>query len=214
MKHRLIILLACFCFSVYAEEKTDSTSAWEIPKDKNKFHVFALMGQSNMAGFGCAAGSDPWQEGDKDPVPHILILRGQCKINSENTTRKIEWVPGAHRIHLNQGTAQFGLGMDFAKSYQTNFTEKITVGLVPCAWGGAPIKGLTKGTPIYKNAIKRLKIASKQGTLKGILWHQGESDTVSPKLVELYERKLKKLISDITGMYGVSFLIVMYLSSL
>jgi len=38
--------------------------------------------------------------------------------------------------------------------------------------------------------------------VKGILWHQGESDTVSDTLTNTYESKLIKLISDIRADIG------------
>lgn len=47
------------------------------------------------------------------------------------------------------------------------------------------------------DTIVKAKYASKMGTIKGVLWHQGESDTVNKKLAESYESKLHTLINDL-----------------
>ncbi len=170
--------------------------AWAIPADPAKFHIFLLMGQSNMAGFGGQAAGDPYKPGDKEPVPGILVLDGQGTTNNAKPVEPVAWRPGAHRLHLHQGTAQFGLGMDFAKAYQKSHPG-VTVGLIPCAWGGAPIDDLKKGTPIFTNAMLRLHQAQKQGVIRGVLWHQGESDSATPQLADAYEGKLRGLMADV-----------------
>lgn len=53
----------------------------------------------------------------------------------------------------------------------------------------------TKSHP-WDNAIRRAKFAQRDGELKGILWHQGESDS-NAKLAESYEGKLQLLISQL-----------------
>ena len=105
---------------------------WDIPADPGQFHVFLLMGQSNMAGYGGIAAGDPYLPGDMDPVPGILVLDGQGTDASATPLEPIAWRPGAHRLHLHQSTAQFGLGMDFAKTYLA-LHPGVTVGLIPCA---------------------------------------------------------------------------------
>ena len=50
----------------------------------------------------------------------------------------------------------------------------------------------TKANP-YDDAIKRARKAKKKGVLKGILWHQGESDT-RPERAKAYKLKLDDLI--------------------
>jgi hypothetical protein len=78
--------------------------------------------------------------------------------------------------------------------------SKIKIGLIPCAWGGSPIKVWQPGAVYlntahpYDDAIKRTTIAMQQGVLKGILWHQGESDNDSVH-APLYIDQLKELIS-------------------
>jgi hypothetical protein len=47
--------------------------------------------------------------------------------------------------------------------------------------------------------VKRVELALPAGTLKGILWHQGESDSL-PGLAETYETKLSDLVKRLRGL--------------
>ncbi|MFN5653649.1 MAG: sialate O-acetylesterase, partial [Flavobacteriia bacterium] len=50
----------------------------------------------------------------------------------------------------------------------------------------------TKSHP-WDDALRRAAIATQSGTLRGILWHQGESDS-TPELAEAYAGKLVDLV--------------------
>ncbi|MBL9200448.1 MAG: sialate O-acetylesterase, partial [Opitutaceae bacterium] len=80
-------------------------------------------------------------------------------------------------------------------------TPGATIGLIPCAVGGSPIDAWrpasyyepTKSHP-WDDAIRRAKIALRDGTMTGILWHQGESDS-SAALAPAYAAKLHDLVA-------------------
>lgn len=167
-----------------------------FPTARESLHVFLLMGQSNMAGSGCCNPSDPWQPGDKEPVPGIFILGGEGRVNDAKPVGPVRWRAGAHPVHVAQGYECFSLGIDFAKTYMARHPG-VKVGLVPCAWGGAGIDGLKKGSKIYENALLRAAEAEKVGVIRGVLWHQGESDTVSDALAGAYAGKLDRLVADL-----------------
>tara|TARA_Y100001934_G_scaffold252379_1_gene316387 strand:+ start:4003 stop:6294 length:2292 start_codon:yes stop_codon:yes gene_type:complete len=153
------------------------------PASKEQFHLYLLVGQSNMAGRGKVEAED------KKPHPRLLML-----------DKRNAWVPAVDPLHFDKPFAGTGLGKAFGIRLAENNSE-VTVGLIPCAAGGSPIStwlpggyhGQTKSYP-WDDAIKRAKIAMKDGVLKGILWHQGESDS-KPGLAEIYEKKLHDLIS-------------------
>jgi hypothetical protein len=81
----LAMAMLATCLGAQEAEKTQKEKArssadfqrpldkdWRIPEDKEKFHVFLLYGQSNMAG-----GIKKHQPGhllpeDKIPMPHLL----------------------------------------------------------------------------------------------------------------------------------------------
>jgi hypothetical protein len=173
---------------------------WEIPRlagkhalpaDPASFPVFLLMGQSNMAGFGGIHPADPFQPGDFSPVPGVLVLGGQCTVKSRRPRGWRRWRPAAHPLHLNQKSAGFGLGLPFAGRLREERPD-LTVGLIPCAWGGAGIDALGPGTPLYDNAVQRARSA---GSLAGVLWHQGETDALDDSLARSHAGKLAALIA-------------------
>jgi len=156
-----------------------------IPSSKKDFHLFLLMGQSNMSGgVGLAAG-------DTQPVPRVLKMR-YAKEGDEP-----KWAPGAHPLHPRRPNKKnrFGPGLSFAEAYVAD-KPGVVVGLIPMAWGGRSIEQLGKGSGIYRDAIRHAKAAMQVGTLKGVLWHQGESDTVEQTRTDAYEKKLHRLVED------------------
>lgn len=156
----------------------------QLPKDKTRFHLFLLAGQSNMAGRGRISAAD------NQPDPKILSLN-----------KAMEWVPAVDPLHFDKpGIVGVGLGRTFAADYARQHPD-VVVGLIPCAVGGSPISAWepggyhpqTKSHP-YDDTLPRVRHALKSGTLKGILWHQGESDA-KPDLAAVYEQKLHALIN-------------------
>ena len=49
----------------------------------------------------------------------------------------------------------------------------------------------------YDDALKRAKLAAKAGVIKGVLWHQGEADTVKQGDAESYEARLARMFKDL-----------------
>jgi hypothetical protein len=125
----------------------------------------------------------------KQQNPQILML------DSNN-----RWVPATDPVHFDK-PAIIGVGpaISFAKEMLGN-NKKIKIGLIPCAVGGSPISVWEPGVFYapnfhpYDDAMKRVALAMQQGVLKGILWHQGESDNDSVH-APLYLEKLKALIN-------------------
>ncbi len=151
---------------------------------KEKFYLFLLVGQSNMAGRGTV------EEQDRQPLPRVLMLDKQNR-----------WVPAVDPMHFDKpGIVGVGLGRSFGIEIATANPD-VTVGLIPCAVGGSPIDSWkpggyhsqTKSHP-WDDALPRAKLAMQSGVLKGILWHQGESDARAG-LAETYEAKLHDLIA-------------------
>lgn len=150
---------------------------------KENFHLFLLVGQSNMAGRGTV------EEQDKTPHPRVLML-----------SKSGEWVPAVDPMHFDKPAAGVGLGKTFG-TLLADANPGVTIGLIPCAVGGSPIDAWkpgefyapTKSHP-WDDAMQRATIALKAGVLKGILWHQGEADSTDA-LAPTYEAKLHDLIA-------------------
>lgn len=165
----------------WGQAKTEPSETKIPPKER--FQLFLLVGQSNMAGRGKV------EDQDTKPHPRVLML------NKEN-----KWVPAVDPMHFDKpGIVGVGLGRTFGLEI-AKANPDITVGLIPCAVGGSPISvwepgkfySATKSHP-YDDALRRAQVALKDGTLKGILWHQGESDS-NPKDAPQYAKRLLQLI--------------------
>jgi hypothetical protein len=110
------------------------------------------------------------------------------------------WVPASDPVHFDKpAVAGIGPAIGFAKAMLA-VHPKIRIGLVPCALGGSPIRVWEPDSVYlqhfhpYDDAVARTEIAMRQGVLKGILWHQGESDN-SPEAAALYAAKFKILMA-------------------
>ena len=141
------------------------------------FHLYLLIGQSNMAGRGKIALED------KVAVPRVLML------NKAN-----EWVSAVDPISFDKKIAGVSLGRTFGIE-MAKANPKIKIGLIPCAVGGTPIRRWQENGNLYQAALKRAKIAMKAGVLKGILWHQGENDSGKETTAKIYEQQLHAMIA-------------------
>ena len=153
---------------------------------KAPMQLFLLAGQSNMAGRGAVKDLSP---ADAAPNPQVLALNAAG-----------EWQPAVDPLHWDKAGAGVGIGKFFGAAIAAKNPGAV-IGLIPTACGGSPITTWepgkswvqTKSNP-WDDSIARAKRAMKDGTLKAILWHQGESDS-NPKNAKLYEERLTALIA-------------------
>ena len=172
----MMVLVACMQ-NIFGDETLQLES---YPKEK--VHLFLLAGQSNMAGRGKVTAED------KKIHPRVFAL-----------SKDGAWVPAIDPIHYDKKSAGVGLGKSFAVTLADRNAD-IVIGLVPAACGGSPIStwqpggyhAQTQSHP-YDDAIERTQRAMKDGVLKGILWHQGESDS-NPGKAPHYKERLTQLI--------------------
>jgi hypothetical protein len=174
---RPFLLLAALFFAPLL-----SAAEVQLPA-KASFQIFILAGQSNMAGRG--------KVDDEGRTPHPRVF----SLNKDN-----QWQPAIDPLHWDKPAAGTGIGKPFAEIIAARFPST-SIGLVPTACGGSPIStwapgqswAQTKSNP-WDDAIARTKRAMQDGTVKAILWHQGESDS-NAKDAPLYEKKLEELIT-------------------
>ena len=180
---RNVLVLFC-CWLAMAAPSTAQTNAVSLPV-KAKFNLYLLMGQSNMAGRG------KFEPEDKTPHPRVLMF-----------SPADQWVPAVEPITHDKPTMLgVGPGLAFGKA----LAEKepgTTIGLISCAFGGTPLKRWQKGGDLYSNAVHRARLAMKDGTLKGILWHQGESDSGTTNNAYTYGERLGQMIQDLRADLG------------
>ena len=154
-------------------------------------HLYLLAGQSNMAGRGVPV------EIDRTPVPRVFALQ-----------QDMSWGPATEPLHWDKPDI-VGVGPGFA--YGRAMAEAkpdVRIGLIPVAVGGSSIRvwlpqathESTNARP-WDDALSRTfrVLAQEGGELKGIIWHQGESDRADytaeyeAALVDLVERLRKEL---------------------
>ncbi|MEX2581375.1 MAG: sialate O-acetylesterase [Verrucomicrobiales bacterium] len=146
--------------------------------------IFLLAGQSNMAGRGKIAPAD------REPHPRVWSFAADS-----------EWQPATAPLHFDKPKiAGVGPGRAFGIALAEQYPDR-PVGLVPCAVGGSPLKSWEPGAEYealgvhpYDDAIRRTQAALANGTLSGILWHQGESDAGNPEDAATYADRLADLI--------------------
>lgn len=150
----------------------------------SNFHLYLLIGQSNMAGRGLV------DTESKKTDEKILML----DVNAQ-------WQLATDPVHFDKpGAVGVGPAISFAKAMLKE-NNKIKIGLIPCAWGGSPLRVWKPGEKYlhaypYDDALIRTQRALKDGVLKGILWHQGESDNDSVRSAT-YLNRLKVFIEQL-----------------
>jgi hypothetical protein len=151
-------------------------------RDQEDLDLYLLVGQSNMAGRA------PLDDSSKLTDSRILML-----------DKSNNWVPATDPVHFDKpDVVGVGPGIAFAREILRSGGNK-KIGLIPCAVGGSPIRvwepdsTYLNGLHPYDDAIRRAKIALGRGRLKGIIWHQGESDNNAAGAA-VYMAKLKVLI--------------------
>ncbi len=160
--------------SLFAEDAPKSLS----PK---KLHIYLLIGQSNMAGRA------PLSDDLSGVIDRCYLLNGQD-----------EWEPARNplnrysTIRKNLGMQRLGPGYSFVRAMLEQ-DASMQIGVIVNARGGSSIREWAKGSKAYNDAIMRTIKAREDGVLKGVLWHQGESDAHD----EAYMEKLAALIADL-----------------
>lgn len=158
---------------------------------REDFHLFLLAGQSNMAGRGKVSAQD------RELHSRVLSLSKQG-----------EWIPAVDPLHYDKPVAGVGLARSFGITLAGE-NARMTIGLIPAAAGGSDISawkpggyhGETDSHP-YDDALARARRAMKDGELKAVLWHQGESDA-EPELANSYEENLRNVISQFREDLGI-----------
>jgi len=174
-------LFLCLIFVISSLSGTQLLNGQDESPDQ-PLDLYLLIGQSNMAGRA------PFTEEEAKPLENCYLLNNEDKweiaknpLNRHSTIRK-----GLNAQKLNPGYS-------FTKVMLAENGET-PIGLIVNAKGGSKIEEWAKDTRFYKEAVRRAKKAQENGTLKGILWHQGESNEKNP---EAYLTQLVALVTNL-----------------
>jgi hypothetical protein len=172
------------------------------------FFVFLLFGHSNMEGV-----PQPEAE-DRVENPRVKVMAydncpGLGRVYNEWYTAS----PPLHSCGLGVGPGDY-----FGKTLAEAFPDA-TIGLVPNAIAGVDIdffrKGVTSArrsefrippdnqrSTAYDMIIERARLAQQVGVIKGILFHQGESDSGEPNRSQ-WVGKLQEIVADLKSDLGL-----------
>lgn len=155
---------------------------------------FLLIGQSNMAGRGIIGSVPP-----VDPRGMMFMLRNGHWVEMS------EPINPDRRIFVTDDReyrSGISLAASFAEDYVTATGQQI--GLIPCADGGTCVEQWLPDEVLFDHAVFQTRLAMRSSTLKGILWHQGESDSKSSENVASYAEKFNRMIRELIRRIGVS----------
>jgi hypothetical protein len=150
------------------------------------FHVFLLLGQSNMAGYPKA------EAADKTENPRIKVLGyDSCAATGR---QQDQWDVALPPLHECWNSA-IGPGDYFSKTLIDVIPPGDTIGLVPCAISGEKIETFLKsGGTKYDWIVQRAELARQVGgVIEGILFHQGESNCTDAS----WPGKVNTLVTDL-----------------
>ena len=206
------ILLCVFALTVSAQKGKAQKAVVKEP-DPN-FYIFLCFGQSNMEG-----AARPEAQDLKSPGPRFLWMPAVDYPATETLPeRKMgEWyeaIPPLCRPNTGLTPADW-----FGRTLVESLPENIKIGVIHVAIGGIDIKGFlpdsidnyvkTKAPGWMKgmlaaydnNPYERLvtlaKKAQKDGVIKGILMHQGETNTGDPKWAGMVQQVYDNLCGDL-----------------
>lgn len=160
-----------------------------IRQEKETIHSFLMIGQSNMAGRG--------DFGEVEPIQNkkcCMLRMGRWQAMSEpiNPDRAI------FGTSFHSGVC---LAASFADEYAKHFD--VRVGLIPCADGGTRISQWMPGELLYDHALMMAKLAMRTSQLRGILWHQGESDCHTDEELAAHKDKLIAMMQSLRNDLGL-----------
>ena len=188
--------------------------AWTRAAVDPNFYIFLCFGQSNMEG-----AAKPEAQDLKSPGPRFLWMPAvdypaTDKLSARKTGEWYEAIPPLCRPNTGLTPADW-----FGRTMVESLPKNIKIGVIHVAIGGIDIKGfLTDSIDNYvktkapgwmkgmleaydNNPYKRLvtlaKKAQKDGVIKGILMHQGETNTGDPKWAGMVKQVYDNLCSDL-----------------
>lgn len=151
--------------------------------------IYLLIGQSNMAGRA------EIELQDQDSLNGVFLFKGT---NGNEWERAVNPLNKYSSIRKKLSMQKLGPGYAFAHAMARSTTKQI--GLVVNAKGGTSIDLWMPGSDFYYEAVQRTKMAMTYGSLKGILWLQGESDASN---YQLYMPKLLDMIRSFRSDFGL-----------
>ncbi len=161
------------------------------------FHIFMLMGQSNMAGVAKR------QDSDKNTDPRVKVWGGCGQPAGQwNTVTNppLNDCPGEKGWNLSDSVDP---GIWFAKTLLPALPEGDTIGLVGTAESGESINTFITGGSHHQMILNKIAGAKTAANARfaGVIFHQGESDNTQ----STWPAKVVQLYNEVKQAWGVSY---------
>ncbi len=192
-------LLVALFFSLLSWKQIQDNRTKNFPKTveyvqqfpaKENVWVFLMAGQSNMAGRGIVEPQDTVSD------KRILSIDAKGKL-----------VYAKEPLHFYEPT-RTGLdcGLSFGRALLEKIPANVTVLILPTAIGGSAIRqwlgdSSYRGVNLLTNFREKVAIGKQYGKIKGILWHQGESDA-NKERIPVYKDRLTELFASFRNIIG------------
>ena len=177
---------------------------------KSNFYIYLCFGQSNMEGQGTIETQDNTVN-SRFRVFQALDCPNQVRIKGKWYTA----VPPTCQCYSKLSPADY-----FGRTMVENLPDSIMIGIINVAVGGCDIRLFDKdiyqnydstykeswftskvanygGNP-YKYLIELAKLAQKDGVIKGILLHQGETNTGQTQWLSYVKKIYDDMINDLS----------------
>ncbi len=174
-----------------------------------KFYIFLCLGQSNMEGNARIEAQDTVNVDQRFKVMETVDCAAMGRVKGNWYTA----VPPLCRCHTGLTPADY-----FGRTLVANLPKDVKIGIINVAIGGCKIElfdrdnyqsyvatapgwmiGMIKeydGNP-YGRLVEMAKLAQKDGVIKGILLHQGESNTNDTLWTKKVKGVYDNLMSDL-----------------
>src|SRR5690606_20104006 len=122
--------------------------------------------------------------------------------------KKGEIILAKEPLHFYEPTmAGLDCGLSFGKELVKQLPDSVSVLLLPAAVGGSSIlqwlgDSTFRNVPLFSNFEEKVQIGKNYGTIKGILWHQGENDAGTQETIDPYRSRLAQLLTQFRHTIG------------
>lgn len=121
----------------------------------------------------------------------LLIENKQISVFNNN-----QWYIAKEPLHLDNPNAGIGLAMSFANQLIINSQKFDNISLIPLAVASTSLNDWMPYSTFYDKIFTTLKNAKVDySDIKGILWHQGESESKNILRASSYADRLKFIIN-------------------
>lgn len=175
---------------------SDGSTGGTTSGDGPVFHVFMLMGQSNMAGVA------PKEASDSNTDERLLVLGGcnQTAGQWNVANPPLSDCPGEKGWNLSTAVDP---GIWFGKTLLPVLPEGDTIGLVSTAESGESINTFISGGSHHQMILDKIALAKTAEHVRfaGIIFHQGESDSGQSS----WPGKVVQLYDEVKAAWGVDY---------